>query len=64
MIRRSITILLILAGAAILTSGCGSRETQLLPAARDGIFYTSFAEAEQVAQADGKHILLDLWRPG
>jgi hypothetical protein len=62
--RPDITVLQILAGAIIFLAGCGTREVQLLPAARDGIFYTSFAEAVQIARANDKHILLELWRPG
>jgi hypothetical protein len=64
MTRRSVIILQVLAGAVFFLGGCGTQEVQLLPAEREGIFYTSLATAEQVAQSEGKHMLLELWRPG
>jgi hypothetical protein len=64
MTRYNSSILQILAGAVFLLAGCGAGEVPLLPAERDGLFYTSFAAAQQMAQKDGKHILFELWRPG
>ena len=39
-------------------------EVQLLPETREGMFYLNFAEAQGVAQSEGKHLLVDFWRPG
>ena len=56
----------VLAFALCALASCGSPavETQLLPETREGIFYLDFAEAQTVARAEGKSILLDMWRPG
>jgi hypothetical protein len=52
-------------GAAGLAGCMGSAgEVELVPESREGIFYTSFEEAQREAQSQNKHILLDMWRPG
>lgn len=59
------TLLCILWGALALTGCMGtSGDVELLPESREGMFYNVFAEAQQEAQKQNKHILLDLWRPG
>jgi hypothetical protein len=42
----------------------GGGETQLYPETRDGMFYTVFAEAQQLAIDQDKLILAAFWRPG
>lgn len=56
----------VLAMAIAAAVGCtpADQETELLPPSREGMFYTSFADAQSAAQADGKMIMLELWRPG
>jgi len=55
----------LLSGAAALAGCMGtSGEVELLPESREGMFYNVFAEAQQEALKQNKHILLDLWRPG
>jgi hypothetical protein len=55
---------LVAACALLLACSRQTGEVQLLPESREGMFYLNFAEAQQVAQSEGKHILLDFWRPG
>ena len=50
--------------AALLAACTGGTETQLVPLSRDGMFYTAFAEAQQLATGQDKLILLEFWRPG
>lgn len=51
---------------ALAAAGCMSSagERELLPEAREGVFFTRFAEAQREALGQNKHILLDMWRPG
>ena len=58
----ALTLLGAVAGG--LTACSPQGEVQLLTEAREGVFYTNWDEARQVAQRENKHILLDLWRPG
>jgi|WetSurSiteA1Bulk_404760.scaffolds.fasta_scaffold698341_2 hypothetical protein len=58
------TLPLLGAAAGCLTACSPQGEVQLLTEPREGVFYTSWEEARQVAQRENKHILLDLWRPG
>lgn len=55
---------LALALCALASCARPAVETELLPETRDGMFYLDFAEAQTVARAEGKSILLDMWRPG
>jgi len=57
---------IVLALALCVLASCTqpATETRLLPETREGIFYFDFAAAQAVAQAEGKAILLDMWRPG
>jgi hypothetical protein len=59
-------VLLALAACAHFSAGCARQagELDVLPQAREGMFYTSLAEAQQVARKAGKHLLVDVWRPG
>jgi len=52
-------------GAASI-AGCMGRsgEVELVPESREGVFFTSFEDAQREAQSQNKHILLDMWRPG
>ena len=52
------------APAALTVCARQSAEVQLLPETREGMFYLNYAEAKDVAQAEGKHLLVDFWRPG
>jgi hypothetical protein len=52
----------IVIAAAAMMAAC--TETQLYPETRDGMFYTVFAEAQQLAIDQDKLILAAFWRPG
>lgn len=62
----ALVTLAVLTLGILVVAGCSqpAQETQLLPPDRDGIFYLNFAEAQSVAQANDKLIMLELWRPG
>ena len=53
-----------IAAAAVMAACAGGGETQLHPTARDGMFYTVFAEAQQLAIDQDKLILAAFRRPG
>ena len=55
---------IVIAAAAMMAACTGGGETQLYPATRDGVFYTVFAEAQQLAIDQDKLILAAFWRPG
>jgi hypothetical protein len=60
----NLRVLLTFTLCALASCAQPSGDTQLVPETREGIFYLDFAEAQAVAQAEGKAILLDMWRPG
>lgn len=57
---------LLVSAAPLALAVCAKQnaEVQLLPETREGMFYLNFAEAQGVAQSEGKHLLVDFWRPG
>ncbi len=59
-----LTLVICAAPAALAVCARQNAEVQLLPETREGMFYLNYAEAKQVAQAEGKHLLVDFWRPG
>ena len=59
-----LALLALAAPVALAVCAKQAAEVQLLPETREGMFYLNFAEAEGVAQAEGKHLLVDFWRPG
>ena len=63
---RSWALALGLGVALGMAAACAQKsgEVQLHPETREGMFYLRFAEAQEVARTEGKHLLLDFWRPG
>lgn len=59
-----LALLVCAAPAALAVCARQSGEVQLLPESREGMFYMNYAEAQEVAQSQGKHLLVDFWRPG
>ena len=57
--HRSRTALGVIAAAALLAGCTAGEEAQLFPAARDGMFYTVFGDAQRIAVEQDKLIVAE-----